>query len=159
MHRSAMVKLVFLIACGVLVGCGGGSLRSNGDIASINNSVASIALSPAAFSLISGDVAQLTATPMNGAHMSVAANITYSSSNTAVVTVSNSGSICAGVWDSLTTPVNCNGLSGGNPVSGSATITVTAGGVSNTVPVIVHAKVTKVTVDPVAGCTSSSQTK
>ena len=138
--------------CGVFVGCGGGSSNKA-------NTVASIVLSPTSFSLNSGDVVQISATPENSANTAISANLTYSSSNSAVVTVSNAGLICAGVWDSLTTPINCNGLSGGNPVSGSATITVTGGGVSSTATVNVHAKVTKITVDPVAGCTSSSQMK
>ncbi|HEV2989523.1 MAG TPA: Ig-like domain-containing protein [Candidatus Angelobacter sp.] len=152
MHRSAIVTLLFLMVCGVFAGCGGGSSNKA-------NTVASIVLSPTSFSLNSGDVVQISATPENSANTAISANLTYSSSNSAIVTISNAGLICAGVWDSLTTPVVCNGFPGGVGVSGSATITVTGGGVSSTATVNVHAKVTKITVDPVAGCTSSSQMK
>ncbi|HEV3039290.1 MAG TPA: Ig-like domain-containing protein [Candidatus Angelobacter sp.] len=151
MHRSAIVTVLFLITCGILVGCGGSSNKAA--------AVASVVLSPTSFSLNSGDVVQISAIPENSANAAVTANITYSSSNNAIVTISNAGLICAGVWDSLTTPINCNGFPGGVGVSGAVTITVTAGGVSSTATVNVHAKVTKITVDPVAGCTSSSQMK
>src|SRR5438045_5648765 len=124
MQRSAIVTVLLLLISGILAGCGGGSSK-------VNNTVTSVVLSPTSFSLNSGDVVQLSATAQNSANTAVAANITYASSNSAVVTVSNAGLICAGVWDSLTTPINCTGLNGGgNPVSGTATITVTAGGVN-----------------------------
>ncbi len=152
MHRSAILVVLLLLICLFLAGCGGGSSNKAA-------TVTQIVLSPTSLSLNSGDVAQIQAIPENSSNAQVTANITYSSSNSAIVTVSNAGLVCAGVWDSLTTPVNCNGISGGNPVSGMATVTVTAGGVSNTVAVAVHGKVTKITVDPVAGCTSSSQMK
>src|SRR5437660_38072 len=152
MHRSAILAVLLLSICLLLSGCGGGSSNKTAV-------VSQIILSPTSLSLNSGDVGQIQAIPENSSNAQVTANITFSSSNSAIVTVSNAGLVCAGVWDSLTTPINCNGISGGNPVSGMATVTVTAGGVSNTVAVAVHAKVTKITVDPVAGCTSSSQMK
>ena len=152
MHRSAILAVLLLSICLLVSGCGGGSSNKTAV-------VSQIILSPTSLSLNSGDVGQIQAIPENSSNAQVTANITFSSSNSAIVTVSNAGLVCAGVWDSLTTPINCNGISGGNPVSGMATVTVTAGGVSNTVAVAVHAKVTKITVDPVAGCTSSSQMK
>src|SRR5437762_13337592 len=152
MHRSAIVILLILLISGILVGCGGSSNKTN-------NNVTQIILSPTSFSLNSGDVVQLSATAENSANSAIVANLAYTSSNNSLVTVSNAGLICAGVWDSLTTTINCNGLSGGNPVSGTATITVTAGGVNSTATVNVHAKITKIVVDPVAGCTSGSQMK
>jgi hypothetical protein len=151
MHRSAIVTLLILLISGILVGCGGSSNKAN-------NNVTQIILSPTSFSLNSGDVVQLSATAENSANTAVSANLAYTSSNASVVTISNAGLICAGVWDSLTTPINCNGLSGGNPVSGMANITVTAQGItSSPATIAVHAKITKITVDPVAGCTSDSQ--
>ncbi len=150
MHRSAILVVLLLLICLFLAGCGGGSSNKAA-------TVTQIVLSPTSLSLNSGDVAQVQAIPENSSNAQVTANITYSSSNSALVTVSNAGLVCAGVWDSLTTPINCNGFPGGPGVSGAATITVTAGGVNNTVSVNVHPKVTKITVVPVAGCTSSSQ--
>src|SRR5205807_514867 len=70
------------------------------------------------------------------------------------------GLICAGIWDSLTTPINCNGFSGGNGITGTANITVSASGINSTpATVTVHPKITKVTVDAVVpGCVSDTQT-
>ncbi len=151
MHRSAIVTLLILSISGILAGCGGSSNKAN-------NTVTQVILSPTSFSLNSGDVAQIAATAENSANTAVSANFTYASSNTSAVTISNAGLICAGTWDSLTNPVVCNGLSGGNPVTGTSNVTVTAAGIkSSPATVTVHPKITKVTVDPVAGCTSSSQ--
>lgn len=150
MHRSAILAVLLLSICVLLIGCGGGSNKAA--------VVSQIILSPTSLSLNSGDVAQIQAIPESSSNAQVSANITYSSSNSAIVTVSNAGLVCAGVWDSLTTPINCNGFPSGPGVSGVAMITVTAGGVNNTLTVNVHPKVTSITVVPVAGCTSSSQT-
>ncbi|HXB21428.1 MAG TPA: hypothetical protein VNV88_08605 [Candidatus Solibacter sp.] len=152
MHRSAIVTLLLLISA-ILAGCGGGSSKTN-------TTLSQIVVSPTSFSLNSGDVAQLTATPENSANGTVLANLTFTSSNANVVTISNTGLICAGIWDSLTTPINCNGFNGPNPITGTSTITVSSQGInSSPVTVTVHPKVTKITVDPVPGCTSDTQTK
>jgi hypothetical protein len=155
MRRSAITTVLILMISAILAGCGGGGSSNTG------NKVTQIILSPTSFSLNSGDVAQLQATPENSANAGVVANLTFMSSNTAVVTISNSGLICAGTWDSLTTPIVCNGKDGlGNPVTGSANLTVSAQGItSSAATVAVHPKVTSITVDPVAGCTSNGLTK
>jgi len=165
MRRSALTTLLFLVTV-ILAGCGSSSSGNSGNNSSSNGSsgnsatLTQIVVSPTSFSLNSGDVAQLTATPENSANGVVSANLTFTSSNTNVVTVSTGGMICAGIWDSLTTPVNCSGFSGGAGISGTANITVSAQGISSIpVPVTVHPKITKVTVDPVTGCTSDTQTK
>ena len=119
MHRSAILAVLLLSICLLVSGCGGGSSNKTAV-------VSQIILSPTSLSLNSGDVGQIQAIPENSSNAQVTANITFSSSNSAIVTVSNAGLVCAGVWDSLTTPINCNGISGGNPVSGMATVTVTA---------------------------------
>src|SRR5262249_46638643 len=70
---------------------------------------------------------------------------TFSSSNPAVLTVSNTGVACAGTWDSLTLPRVCS--PGG---AGVANVTVAAQGVTSTpVPVFVHQHVDRVTVSQV----------
>lgn len=152
MHRSAIVILLFFISA-ILAGCGGSSSKTT-------TTLSQIVVSPTSFSLNSGDVVQLTATPENSANTAVLANLTYTSSNANVATVSNSGLICAGIWDSLTTPINCNGFTGPTPITGTATITVSSQGInSSPATVSVHPKVTSVKVSPVvpAACTSDTQ--
>src|SRR4029077_9847032 len=76
-----------------------------------------------------------------------------------VATISPKGEVCGGVWDSLF--VVCNGTDAlGNPVSGTAIITVTAQGVTSPpVTVAVHPSVTSVSIEaPPAGCFSNAQT-
>jgi len=111
-----------------------------------------------------GDVVQVAATPEDASKNPVTTSVSFSSSNTSVVTISNSNGaasalLCAGVWDSSF--IVCNGTnSSGSAISGSANITATAQGVtSSALTVTVHPKVTSVVVDPVAGCTSSTHTQ
>jgi hypothetical protein len=135
----------------ILAGCGGGS-------SSANTGVAVVTISPASISLVAGQVTSISALAVNASNNTVSTTFTFNSSNTKIATVSPSGSVCGGVWDS--TFVVCNGNDSlGNPVTGSAIITATAGGVtSGPVNVAVHPSVTSVTVDPVAGCFSIAQT-
>ena len=132
-------------------GCGGGSK-------STNNTVAVVTVSPASISLVAGQVTSVSAGAVSAANTSVVTTFTFNSSNTKIATISPSGSVCGGVWDS--TFVVCNGTDAlGNPVSGTATITATAQGVtSGPVSVAVHPSVTSVTVEPVSGCFSIAQT-
>lgn len=148
MQRFAIVSGFIFFLTAVLAGCGHGAAK---------NTVAQVVMSPTSFSLNSGDVVQVTATPEDSTGASVAnATLTFATSNTALANVSPAGLICAGVWDSNF--INCNGDdSSGNPVSGTATITASSQGISSSaVPVIVHVKVSSVVVDPVAGCTSTT---
>jgi trimeric autotransporter adhesin len=144
---------IFVLA-GLAAGCGGGSSKDKATI------VAQVLISPSTASLEAGDVLSLTASAVNSSNGAVSAPITFSSSNTKVATISPGGLVCGGVWDS--TFVVCNGTDAlGNPVSGTATVTATAQGVtSGPVTVAVHPSVTAVSVDPgpAAGCFSNSQT-
>jgi hypothetical protein len=161
MRRFAIIPGVALLILGALAGCGGHSSSTN-----TTNTVSQVIMSPTSISLNAGDVTTVTATPENSSNGSVTAALTFNSSNTGIATVTppgangqtapNSALICAGVWDSNF--INCNGKnSSGNPLSGTANITASAGGVtSSPVVITVHPKVTSVVVDPVAGCTSST---
>jgi hypothetical protein len=93
----------------------------------------------------------------------VATTFTFNSSNPQLVTVSPSGLICAGVWDS--TFVTCNGNDAqNNPLTGQAVVTATAAGISSPpVNVSVHASVTSIQFDPASlitpgTCISNAQT-
>jgi trimeric autotransporter adhesin len=122
-------------------GCGGSS-------SSTANVVASVTVNPTTLSLVAGQVVTLTPAAVNSADSSVVTTFTFNSSNTSIATISPAGQVCGGVWDSIF--VVCNGNnSSGNPIAGTATITVTAGGVtSGPVTVAVHPSITSVTIDP-----------
>ncbi|HKE32170.1 MAG TPA: Ig-like domain-containing protein [Candidatus Angelobacter sp.] len=156
MRRVATIPGFILSFIFILAGCGGGS--------SPKNTVTQVVLSTTSLSMNAGDVVQVAATPEDASKNPVTTSVSFSSSNTSVVTISNSNGaasalLCAGVWDSSF--IVCNGTnSSGSAISGSANITATAQGVtSSALTVTVHPKVTSVVVDPVAGCTSSTHTQ
>ncbi|HEY1936361.1 MAG TPA: Ig-like domain-containing protein [Candidatus Angelobacter sp.] len=150
-HGFTGIVLIVLFLT-FLTGCGGSSSSSN-------STVASVTLTPASISLEAGQVVSITASAVNSANGTLTTTFTFNSSNTAVATVSPAGQVCAGVWDSIF--VVCNGLDASqNPISGTATITATANGVtSGPVSVSVHPSVTAITIDPPpSGCFSIAQT-
>jgi hypothetical protein len=148
MRRIAISSgfILFILSSLLLAGCGGGSSAAK---------VTTVTVSPTALSLNSGDVTQINASATDASGNAVTNTaFTFTSSNPTVVSVSPGtgtavgGQVCAGVWDANF--VVCNGNdAAGNPLSGTATITVTASGISTTLTVSIHPKVTSVTVDPV----------
>jgi trimeric autotransporter adhesin len=152
-RRFAVSAATLLLLAVVMAGCGGGS--------SNKNVVAQVNLAPATASVIAGQVTPLLASAVNSSGTSVATVFTFNTSNPQLVTISPSGQVCGGVWD--TTFVTCNGLdAAGNTLSGTATVTATAGGItSGPVIVSVHPNVTSVTVTndiPANTCFSPLQT-
>lgn len=142
---------VIVLFLSFMAGCGGSK--------SANNTVAVVTVSPASLSLVAGQVTGLSVSAVNSSNTSVNTTFTFNSTNTSIATISPGGQVCAGVWDSIF--VVCNGSDAlGNPIIGTATITVTAGGVtSGPVAVSVHPTITSVTVDPpVESCFSIAQT-
>lgn len=152
--RIAGAALISAILALFFAGCGGSSSSST------KNKVAQVILTPTNASLVAGQVLTLSVSAVNSASNTVATTFTFSSSNPAVATVSPQGLVCGGVWDSLFQV--CNGsTSTGAAISGTATITATAQGVSSgPVTLTVHPSVTAVSVDPVSGasCFSVSET-
>src|SRR5947209_10098919 len=143
MGRFAITTGFILILAFSLAGCGGGSSSSSA------NKVTSVTLSSSTLSLNAGEVVQIIAAVTNAAGNTVTTTVTFTSANSNIAGVSpaaiNISSVCGGTWDSAF--IVCNGLSGGVPVTGTATITATAGGVtSSPLTVSVHPKVTAVTV-------------
>jgi Bacterial Ig-like domain (group 2) len=141
---AALLTAVFLV---LLAGCGGGTRTAT-------PVVASITLSPTTISLNEGGVATLSAAAKNSAGAIIAADITFTSSNPSIATVSSGGLICGGVWDSST--INCNATSGQAGV-GQVTITATSGNATATATAYVHLKVDRVVVQPLSGCVSMGQ--
>src|ERR1041385_817759 len=132
-------------------GCGG--------LKSANNTVAAVQVAPATLSMVAGQVVTLSTSAVNSENTVVNTTFTFNSTNTSIATISPQGSGCAGVWDSAF--VVCNGSDAhGNPISGTAIITVSAAGVtSGPVTVAVHPARTAVSVDPPGGwCFSITQT-
>jgi len=152
MQWSVIRTAIILIAAAVLAGCGGGSSSSK-------NTVVQVTLNPATLSMVAGQVAGTSVAAQNSTNTPVASTFTYNTSNPKLVTVSPAGLVCAGVWDS--TFVVCNGNdASGNQVSGTATITATAAGITSApVTISVHPTVTAITVSPgPVGCKSKLQT-
>jgi trimeric autotransporter adhesin len=139
---AALMFLAFFLA-----GCGGSKSSTNAAVAQVN-------LTPSTASLVSGDVLSITASAVNSANTAITTTFTFSSSNVAVATVSPQGLVCGGVWDSLFQVCNPG-------VSGNATITATAQGVtSGPLTITVHPSVTSVAIDPLPDgtCFSVGQT-
>ena len=138
-----------------MAGCGGGGTSPTKIVAQVN-------LTPAALSMVAGEVVVVTSAALNstGSAVAPAPNITINTSDPKLVTVSPRQEVCAGVWDSAF--IVCNGLDAlGNPLSGTASLTASANGVSSSpVTVSVHPPVTAifVTPDPVPGCISNKAT-
>lgn len=131
----------------LFVGCSGTSTPTN--------PVTSLTLSPTYLSLSPGQTAQLTATPKNYAGSTIVADVSYSSSNTSLVTVTASGLVCAGIWDQNF--ITCSALPGQSAV-GQAVITATSGNVTTTATTYTHLQVDRIFVTPPAGCVSVGAT-
>jgi hypothetical protein len=159
MRFSSLTGRVLLIfAAAVLASCGGGSSSTT------PSAPTSIATDPTSFSLTHGDVIQFNSVQVldsTNTAITPTPAITYTSSNTNVVTVSSAGLVCAGIFDASN--VVCQTSSNGTPLpDASANITVASSGLTSTVPVFVHAHVDNIAVagpsnSPV--CVSQNQTE
>ncbi len=141
-----LAALLTAICLSLLAGCGGS--------ATTTPVPATILLSPTTVSLNEGDVATISAIAQNSSGATIAADITFTSSNPSIATVSTAGSICGGKWDSSF--IVCNATIGQAGV-GQVTITASSGGVHATLKVYVHEKVDQVVVAPLNGCTTMGQ--
>lgn len=155
MRFSLVTRLLLLLgAAAVLASCGHKSSTTT------TNTPASITTSPSSFSLNHGDVTQFSSVQvLNSSNTAISPTptITYTSADPNSVTVTSTGIVCAGVFDA-----NNIVCSPKPDTPGAVNITVTAGGVSTTVPVFVHAHVDNVKVtgpgnSPV--CVSQNQTE
>jgi len=119
------------------------------------NPVTSLSVSPLYLSLSPGQTSQLTPSPKNYAGSVIVADVSYSSSNTSLVTVTATGLVCAGVWDPNF--ITCNPVAGSAAV-GQAVITATSQGVTTTATVYTHLPVDRIFVTPPTGCVSVGAT-
>jgi len=150
MQRVSAVPVLAAIAAflglSFLVACGGGN--------SVNTTVSQLVLSPTTFSLNEGGVGTLAVSAENSAGTIVPADITFSSSNNNIATVSTGGLICAGQWDSVF--INCTPTNGTAGV-GQVTITAASGSITATATVYVHEQVDQVKAVLGSSCTTMGQ--
>lgn len=146
---AAQIAAAFfsILLLGVWVGCSGTS--------STPNAVTSIVMTPALVSMNIGQVVQITGVPKDYAGNTIVADMNYSSSNPAKISISPTGYICAGVWD--VNYITCTALPGQTGVA-TATITANSGTVTATAPVFSHLQVDQISVSPPTGCVSVGAT-
>jgi len=158
--QAALVIISSLILGFFLAGCSGSSSKGI---------PTTIAILPAgSISLYYGEVQELTAQVLdNNGNVMTGQSFVWTSSNTSIASVSGTGGqcgdttnssstscICAGTWDSRF--INCSAP----PQFGTATITVSSGGISATITALVHAPVARVTVSPAnVNCLSATGTQ
>lgn len=128
-----------------LAACGGGTPTAN--------VVDKITITNTNISLNQGDVVQLSTTAVDKKGTTAVATLTYTSSNPSLISVSPSGLMCAGTWD--TSFIVCTPTT----QTGSATLTVTsANGKSATATGFVHFKVDQVLAQGPTDCLSNAET-
>ncbi len=152
MQRVSAVPVLAAVAAisllTLLPGCGGNN--------NATNIVTQVVVTPSTASLNQGGVATLSAIPEDSTGAAVAADITFSSSNSNIAAVSPGGLVCGGSWDAAF--VNCTPKLGPGGV-GQITITATAtvSGKTATALVYVHEQVDQVKVIVEKNCTSMGQ--
>ena len=143
-----LAALFAVLILSLLPACSGTSAATS--------SVTQLILSPTSLSMNTGQVATITATPENSSGSAVVADVSYTSSNPSLVTVSAGGQVCAGVWDANF--INCVPNPGTSGI-GTATITATtANSVTAALPVSAHLQADRIVVNPISGCVSMGAT-
>ncbi len=142
--------LLALLAATGVSGCGGGNTATEEP-----RVLTEVIVAPTSVSLNRGQVQQAIPRALDQDDALMLADFTFATSNNAVFTVSNNGLICAGTWDSLTTPVVCTPSTAvctpASNCTANLTVTAMAGGVSvmsTPVPVFIHDVVDNIVVTP-----------
>lgn len=141
-----VAALLTAVCLSLLAGCGGST--------TVTPPATTILLSPTTASLNEGDVTTISAIAQDSSGTIIAADITFTSSNPGIATISTGGLLCGGVWDSSF--IVCNATIGQAGV-GQVTITAASGSAHATLTVYVHEKVDRLAVNPLMGCTSMGQ--
>lgn len=150
MRRFAALGLAVILSL-IWSGCGGGSAVAT-----------QIALTPTAMSLHWGETRQLAAQPEDASGNALATQaVTYSSSNSAIASVTSTGVICGGSWDAAgivcSAPSPLPTCSASSPCTATITASI-ASGVNAKMTALVHPTVAAVAVSsPVAAGDCLSQ--
>lgn len=148
--RQAVLIVLLVSALILCTACGGGGSSSTSSTAP-----ASVQISPSVLSLNQGDVLGISATVLdaNGAAAVNPQQVTFTSGNTAIATVTpTTGGVCGGVWDAQNVVCAPGQI-------GSTKITATSGSLTASITVYVHQKVDRVVITtPTAVCKSMGQT-
>jgi len=159
--RSHLLSSFLLILTAALVatGCGGGGGGSTGP-----GPITTVTISPTpTASVDNGDTIGFSATGKDAAGTTVFGTVTWASSNPAVQ-IANNGLVCAGKWDSLSTPVVCTPVPPAS-MPAQSQITATINGVTSATPttLFVHEHIDNITLTPSitypAACLSQTQTQ
>ncbi len=143
-----IAALFSVLILSLLPGCSGTN-------AAATNTVASIVLTPTSLSLNSGQVSQIVATPKNSDGNAIVADVSFTSSNSNLISITAGGYVCAGTWDANF--INCNALPGQSGV-GQVTITATSGTITATAAAYSHLQADQVFVNPIKNCVSINVT-
>ena len=148
-RNSIVLTAILVLFTMVLAGCGGGKKT--------DTSPKAVNVNPTSLSLNLGDVRSVSGTVVDSSGNAVSnpPTISFASSNTAVVSVSSTGLVCAGTWDA-----NFIVCDASHSQPGTANINVTAGALTAAIPVFTHLHVDRVTISPAkVDCSSSGQTQ
>ncbi len=154
-----VLSLFFIIALGTaltsLTGCGGSSSNKVSSLMIYNVNDTAFSTPLTALPLTFGDTPALTTRAENSKNVVLAPTVTWCTSNNMIADVSPTGEVCAGHWHD-TTYIQCDPAT----AAGTATITAAAGGMTATLTVNVHPRITAVIVTPATSvaCTSQTQT-
>jgi hypothetical protein len=134
---GAILTTLFLA---FIAACGGSKVSTP--------TASSITVSPTSLSINEGQVLPITAIAKNFQGAVITVDMTFTSSNTNVVTVSPAGLVCGGTFDTNNVVCKPNG-------DGQATVTAASGTASGTTTVYVHKQVDRVVMNPIGGdCTT-----
>jgi trimeric autotransporter adhesin len=121
-----------------------------------------VTISPTNVSLNRGQVSSVTATATDAKSNAVGGDITWSSDNPKLLSVSTAGALCAGSWDTsfiVCTPATSDGTPSGTPITGVANLTATVKGVAGTIKVFVHDRIDRVVASGPSACASMTETQ
>src|SRR5438270_709182 len=104
MRLIAVLRLSIILSLLVTLSACGGSSKSSAS----STVAAAIAITPNPMSMDFGQVQNISASVTNAAGTVLSTvTVTFASSDETLVTVATNGLVCAGQWDSKTTPVVC----------------------------------------------------
>src|SRR3954462_3575340 len=112
-RRAILAYVLILFSVALMSGCGGGSSSSN----KAATTVTEVDIFPTSISLEPGQITTVFAQALNSTGGQVFSQTITFNSNSSRVDITPNGLLCAGKWDSLTTPVVCTPVDTSNTVA------------------------------------------